>query len=138
MCRAVPSGSRKASPCLSYRGCTAPKSSVSLLWRKPAGLMGTSVRVAKATSMGLSMARGSSAISAVPAAIRTLSQPALSCRLGHQAAADNLVPGLLSHWPGRSRRLPRSDKPGSPRWSSAATWASTTTQPGYCTTRSCA
>ena len=41
----------------------------------PLAPTGTSVSVAKVKSMGLSMAGGSSAISAVPAAIRALSQP---------------------------------------------------------------
>ena len=73
--------------------------------------MGSAVRVAKATNMGLSMAGDSSAISAVPAAIRH--SHSRNDHIGYQAAADNLVPGLLSNWhrpketlenPGHDRR----------------------------------
>jgi len=79
-CYAVLSSFRKASPCLSSSGSTVPMRNVRLLWRRLAGPTGTSVRVANAASMGWSMAGGSGAISAVPAAIRALSRPGRSCR----------------------------------------------------------
>ena len=71
-----------------------------MLWRKPAGPMCSGVRVAMAACMGWSMAGGSSAISAVPAATRPPSRPARSCR--PTKAADKLLPGLLSYRPGKT------------------------------------
>ena len=52
----MPSSSRKVFLCLSSSGSTAPMRNVSPLWRKPAGLMGSGVRVAMAMSMASSSA----------------------------------------------------------------------------------
>ena len=63
-----------------FQRCTAQKSYVRLPWGRPAGPMGSGVRFARATSIGWSMAGGSSAISAVAEAIRPPSRPEFSCR----------------------------------------------------------